>query len=215
VARAGFLLASSCLAACSALGRTDARRPVRPARFPAESGRVAYRATAPGRHGTAILTWMGWGDRFRYEARYRMEGEKSQPFSWSYWCLGRGSELFLRSTQRGPEIVRMRLPREAPGLAVLTLTVVPVPPDVGTAAGTGMILDRACRIRTIPRARLWIHEGLPMRIELQRPDSPVSSLEAVGINLSHRPKSETFELPRGVKIVDSKVPGLAPKAGRE
>jgi hypothetical protein len=179
-------------------------------RFPSPTGLVEYLIQAQDRRGTGVLSWSEHGRLFRYEGRFQAVGPALAVRRWGYWCLARDGHLFLHSADRGPEIVRMALPRARPGPSLLALTPVPIPSDVGEMTGRETILGRPCRILTLRKARVWVHGGLPLRIELERSGGNRSVMTARQIDLVARLESSRFRLPPRARVIDSQVPELAP-----
>lgn len=205
--RVWALLAGAVLLAAAATTATAA-----PAtKLALASGRIHYQLSGTTK-GTMVLSWIQSGVKFRQEmkmtATVPQAGSGTRPISVSTWTLSDGKNVYTLNPMVEKQVLRMKVLRTGPqannvaaGLGGMFGQA--FDPAKAKRVGKGKVLGRTCEISDLDTARVWVWQGLPLRIET-KPGAPGPVMKMLATKVETAPKLSPalFKVPAGYQVRD-------------
>jgi hypothetical protein len=193
-----FSLLTLGVAACaagSALGAPAAKK------MPFASGRVTYEMKSPMLNGSSKLSWIESGKKFRQDTKGTANLGQRQ-MSMESWAISDGTHLYMHQPMLGKQVRRMKIPKDAahgpemPGM--------PTGKNAGKVVGKGTVLGKPCEIRQVGSAKVWLWQGLMMKMETEGAQSV--RMVATKVETNAKLPATLFKVPSGYEIKDQELP---------
>lgn len=172
-------------------------------KFKFATGRVTYKMTSPMMSGTTVLSWIENGKKFRQD----LTGTATQSsMTLKTWSLCDGAWLYSKPAVAGNQVLRMKLPKDAKQMATSGMPFIAAGKEQGKLVGKATLLGKPCEIRQIQSVKLWIWEGLPLKMESGAAQGMQVSMVATKVETPAKLSASLFELPPGSKVTDFQMP---------
>ena len=181
-------------------------------KFPFASGRVTYKFDAGMAKGTQTLSWIEHGKRSRQDISMKLPtgaggaatgpGGKPMPASIETWAITDEKYVYTQNSMMGPNVQRMEIKKLAGGRAPMAGgPAIAAPADLGKPVGKATIAGKPCEIFQKGKAKWWVWQKLPLKIEASSERGAVS-FEATKVEAPASVDAARFKVPAGAKIVD-------------
>jgi hypothetical protein len=175
-------------------------------RTPHATGRLTYRVSGGAISAEQVLAWTENGKKIRQETRPNLpagaakSGGKAAGLPLTSWMIVDGDTMYMSNPMLGPEVKRMKVPKDGPGAGGPQISVAK---NWGKVTGKGKIAGKDCEIREKDGNRFWVWQSLPLKMEMNNVQAGMNLvLEATKVELDVKVDPARFKVPAGVKVTD-------------
>lgn len=182
-------------------------------KFPHATGRVTYKITSQVLNGTNTLSWIDHGKKIRQETKGTATGGAKGGMALDTWAISDGTHIYAYQPMMSAgakQVMKMKIPPGQGGLGAAS-PLMAAAGEKGKVVGKGTIAGKPCEIRDIKGNKLWVWQGLPLKMEVAGGQGPRLTMEATRVETPVKLSANLFKVPAGYTIKEFDPHSIQPR----